>query len=82
MFMNIDVHDFDTKVRHAIEFLKDEDKVKVTVRFRGREMAHTELGRGLLSRFADACAEESTVEKQPKLEGRSMSLFLTPKPTK
>ena len=82
MFMNIDNHDFETKVNHALQFLQDEDKVKVTVRFRGREMAHTELGNGLLSRFADACSEKAAVEKQPKLEGRSMSLFLTPKPGK
>lgn len=82
MFVNIDVHDFNTKVKHTLEFLKDGDKVKVTVRFRGREMAHTELGIGLLDRFAEACNETGTVEKLPKLEGRSMSLFLSPKPNK
>lgn len=82
MSLNIDTHDLDTKVGHAVNFLKDGDKVKVTVRFRGREMAHTELGKKLLSRFTDSCAEFATMEKQPKLEGRSMSLFLAPKPVK
>lgn len=79
MFMKIDVHDFETKLGHARKFLQGGDKVKVTVRFRGREMAHTQLGTVLLNRFAEACAEESSLEKPPKLEGRSMSLFLTPK---
>lgn len=80
MFMNIDTHDFETKIKHALNFLKSGDKVKVTVRFRGREMAHTELGTGVLNRFAEACRELSSVEKPSKLEGRSMSLFLAPKP--
>jgi len=82
MSLNIDTHDLQTKVGHAVQFLKDGDKVKVTVRFRGREMAHTELGSGLLSRFTEACTEFAAVEKTPKLEGRSMSLFLAPKPVK
>lgn len=80
MSLNIDTHDLETKIDHALQFLKDGDKVKVTVRFRGREMAHTELGGSLLARFADACAESASLEKQPKLEGRSISLFLAPKP--
>lgn len=80
MSLNIDTHDLQTKIGHALNFLKNGDRVKVTVRFRGREMAHTELGGNLLSRFADACAESASLEKQPKLEGRSMSLFLAPKP--
>ena len=80
MSLNIDTHDLETKIGHALQFLKDGDKVKVTVRFRGREMAHTELGGHLLARFADACAESASLEKQPKLEGRSISLFLAPKP--
>lgn len=79
MSLNIDTHDLDTKVGHATGFLKDGDKVKVTVRFRGREMAHTELGGTLLRRFAEACADFSSLERMPKLEGRSMSVFLTPK---
>jgi translation initiation factor IF-3 len=80
MSLNIDTHDLQTKIGHALQFLKDGDKVKVTVRFRGREMAHTELGGTLLASFADACAESASLEKQPKLEGRSMSLFLAPRP--
>jgi len=80
MSLNIDTHDLQTKVNHAHQFLKSGNKVKVTVRFRGREMAHTELGGNLLARFAEACADYASLEKQPKLEGRSMSLFLAPKP--
>lgn len=82
MSLNIDTHDLETKVGHAVGFLKDGDKVKVTVRFRGREMAHTELGGNLLAKFSEACVEFASVEKQPKLEGRSMSLFLAPKQAK
>ena len=82
MSLNIDTHDFETKAKAVMRFLVDGDKVKVTVRFRGREMAHTELGVGLLKRFAEFCSVCSTVEKMPKLEGRSMSLFLTSKPVK
>ena len=79
--MNIDVHDFNTKVSHAKKFLKSGDKVKVTIRFRGREMAHTKVGIEVLNRFAEAIPE-STVEKKPKLEGRSVSMFLTAKTDK
>jgi translation initiation factor IF-3 len=82
MFMKIDVNDFNTKVNHAIKFLQNGDKVKVTVRFRGREMAHTELGAVLLDRFAQVCLGISSLEKPAKLEGRSMSLFLSAKATK
>lgn len=82
MSLNIDTHDLQTKVGHAMQFLKNGDKVKVTVRFRGREMAHTELGGNLLARFAEACSDAASLEKQPKLEGRSMSLFLAPRPVK
>lgn len=82
MSMNIDDHDFQTKIGHAKRFLAEGDKVKVSVRFRGREMAHTELGGNLLRRFAEVCGEQSSIEKAPKLEGRSMSLFLSPKPVK
>jgi translation initiation factor IF-3 len=82
MSLNIDTHDFETKAKAVMRFLVDGDKVKVTVRFRGREMAHTELGVGLLKRFAEFCSVCSTVEKMPKLEGRSMSLFLTARPVK
>lgn len=77
--LNIDTHDFNTKLNHALRFLKDGDKVKVSIRFRGREMAHTDMGLGTMKRFADACAEMGTIEKQPKLEGRSMLMFIAPK---
>ena len=80
MSLNIDTHDFETKAGHARAFLGDGDKVKVTVRFRGREMAHTELGMVLLQKFATVCSTSAVIEKPPKLEGRSMSLFLSPKP--
>ena len=75
-------HDMEFKVKNALGFLADGDKVKVTVRFRGREMAHTELGTVLLKEFADKCAETAVVEKPAKLEGRRMSMFLGPKPVK
>ena len=75
-------HDMEFKVKNALGFLADGDKVKVTVRFRGREMAHTELGTVLLKEFADKCAETAVVEKPAKLEGRRMSMFLGPKPAK
>ncbi len=75
----IDVHDFDVKLRNALRFLQDGDKVKVAVRFRGREMAHTSIGQELLKRFAEGCAEFGTLEKAPKLEGRSMLMFISPK---
>jgi translation initiation factor IF-3 len=68
--------DFDTKVRRAIEFLEDGDRVKVTCQFRGREVSHAHLGRELLIRFAEQVAEHGTVERQPLLEGRSMSIVI------
>ena len=80
--MGIDTHDFDTKVRSALRFLQDGNKVKVSVRFRGREMAHTELGAALLERFAQSCSEMGTLDKKPAMEGRSMVLFLSAKPAK
>ena len=79
--LNIDTHDFDTKAAQAAKFLKGGDKVKVSIRFRGREMAHTSLGVDVLNRFA-AAVEGSVVEKQPKLEGRSMAMFMAPQQTK
>ena len=75
---NIDIGDLNTKVKNACRFLKDGDKVKVSVRFRGREVTHSSLGQDLLHRFAELCSECSTVEKQPKLEGRQMIMFLAP----
>ncbi|MCI9484938.1 MAG: translation initiation factor IF-3 [Clostridiaceae bacterium] len=79
---NIDVGDLNVKVGHACRFLKGGDKVKVSVRFRGREVTHSSLGLELLRRFAELCGEFSTVEKQPKLEGRQMHMFLAPKKEK
>ena len=74
----IDVHDFDVKVKNAIKFLASGDKVKVSVRFRGREMAHTSIGLVILKRFADACGEHGFVEREPKFEGRQCIMFLAP----
>ncbi len=75
----IDTHDFNVKVNHAIKFLKGGDKVKVAVRFRGREVTHSSIGIELLNRFAENCAEVGTVEKAAKLEGRQMLMFIAPK---
>ena len=80
--LNIDTNDFNTKVNHAQKFLKAGNKVKVSIRFRGREMAHAQLGTGIMQRFADACSEFGSVEKMPKIEGRSMTMFISSKPTK
>ena len=82
MSPSIDTNDFNTKVKSAGKFLKDGNRVKVSVRFRGREMAHTNLGEKLLMDFAEACAEIATMEKNPKLEGRFMGMFLAPKTSK
>ena len=82
MSMNIDTHDFEVKVNQAARFLQGGDKVKVSVRFRGREMAHTELGRELLDRFKDAVGEAGVIDKPAKMEGRSMAMFISPKPAK
>ena len=79
MSPGIDVGDFNTKLENAQKFLADGNRVKVSVRFRGREMAHTDIGKDLLVRFAEQCAEVATLDKEPKLEGRSMSIFLSPK---
>ncbi|UJF34375.1 translation initiation factor IF-3 [Paenibacillus hexagrammi] len=77
----IDEHDFQTKLRNAVKFLGDGDKVKASVRFRGREIAHAEIGRKVLERLAAETAEISSQERAPKLEGRSMIMILTPKAT-
>ncbi len=82
MSPSIDTNDLNTKVKNAMKFLKDGNRVKVTVRFRGREMAHTSLGEVLLKQFGESCAEVATVEKGAKLEGRNMSMFLSPKNSK
>ena len=80
--LNTDVGDFNTKVNHAQRFIGQGDKVKVSIRFRGREMGHPEIGLAAMKRFAEACAEFAVIEKPAKLEGRSMLMFLAPKPTK
>ena len=80
--LNIDTNDFNTKLAHAVSFLKDGNKVKVSVRFRGREMAHPELGTAMVQKFADGCAEFGTIDKLPKLEGRSMVMFVSSKSPK
>ena len=82
MSPSIDTNDLNTKVKAAKKFLADGDRVKVSVRFRGREMAHTNLGEKLLMDFAEACADCASMEKNPKLEGRFMAMFLTPKNNK
>lgn len=75
---SIDTNDFNTKVRNAIKFLKHGDKVKVMVRFRGREVSHSEIGFTLLDKFAEQTKEIGTVERPAKLEGRNMIMFLAP----
>ena len=82
MSPSIDTNDLNTKIKNAMKFLNDGNRVKVTVRFRGREMAHTSLGEVLLKQFGESCAEVATVEKGAKLEGRNMSMFLSPKNSK
>ena len=75
---NIDVHDFDTKVGHARRFLTAGNKIKVSIRFRGREMTHTDLGLTIMAQFAEKCGDIASVEKPAKLEGRQMLMFLAP----
>jgi len=82
MSPSIGINDFNVKLNHGQKFLKEGDRLKITVRFRGREMAHTDIGEKLLKNFAEQCTEYGTVDKNPKLEGRHMSMFLTPKATK
>ena len=80
--LNIDVHDFETKVSQAKKFLAAGNKLKVSIRFRGREMGHPGLGTEIMKKFAETCSEFAVVEKPAKLEGRNMLMFLAPKPTK
>lgn len=79
MFSTIDTHDFETKVNQAIKFLKSGDKLKVSVRFRKRAIAHPHLGEELLEKFKVACAEAGVVDKPSKMEGRSLVMFISPK---
>ena len=80
--LNIDTNDFNTKVNQAAKFLQQGHKVKVSIRFRGREMAHTSLGIDVEQRFAQALEGKAVVDKQPQLQGRSMMMLLSPRPTK
>lgn len=82
MSPSIDVGDLNTKLRNASKFLAAGNRVKVTVRFRGREMAHTNIGEELLKKFAENCAEIASMDRKPKLEGRHMTILLSPKVSK
>nr|WP_095597064.1 translation initiation factor IF-3 [Actibacterium pelagium] len=77
---NTDTHDYDVKMRNVFKFLENGDKVKVTLRFRGREMAHQNLGRELLERVAEDIKEIGKVENMPKMEGRQMVMMIGPLP--
>ncbi len=82
MSPGIGINDFNIKLKNGQKFLKEGDRLKVTVRFRGREMTHTNIGQDLLTRFAKQCEEIATVDKDPKLDGRHMTMFLSPKNAK
>ena len=77
--VTIDVGDFETKLRNAKAYLEKGHKIKVAVRFQGRQLAHPELGRDVIMRFAEKLNDVAEIESMPKMEGRSMQLFLTPK---
>ncbi|MGE5704949.1 MAG: translation initiation factor IF-3 [Clostridia bacterium] len=79
---NIEEHDFQTKLRNVRKFIEDEDKVKCTIRFRGREITHSGIGQQVLERVALQCEDIALVERKPKIEGRSMIMILTPKAEK
>lgn len=79
MSPRIGENDFNVKLTNALKFLREGDRVKVSIRFRGREMTHTNLGEAILNEFAEKCAEIAVLDKDPKLEGRNMSMFLSPK---
>ncbi len=78
----IDVNDFNVKLKNAQKFLKEGDRVKVTVRFRGRQMAHISIGEDLLNRFAESCSEFAVLDKNPSLDGRFMTIYLSPRSQK
>lgn len=82
MSPSIDSGDFNVKIRNAKKFLAEGNRVKVAVRFRGREMAHTEIGAELLKRFAEECGDIANLEKKANMEGRHMIIFLAPKTAK
>lgn len=75
----IEAHDYEFKLKNAERFLKEGDKVKITVKFRGREMNYTQLGREVLNRFAEALKDVGVLEKEPRLEGRNMTVIINPK---
>ena len=77
----IEDHDVDVKYKNAVKFLKDGNKVKVTIRFRGRQITHSEIGRQIMDEFADRIKEYGTVDKAPQIEGRNMSMFISPRAT-
>lgn len=78
----IDVGDFETKLRNATKYLEKGDRIKLTIRFKGRQMAHTELGKEVLERFADRVKDYADIEQKPKLDGRTMTMLLVPKKDK
>ena len=78
----IDVGDFETKLKNATKYLEKGDKIKLTIRFKGRQMAHTELGNEVLERFASRVSEIADIEQKPKLDGRVMTMMLVPKKDK
>lgn len=75
----IDEHDFNTKLKNAVKFLEKGDKVKASIRFKGRAITHKEIGQRVLVRFAEGCNEVATIESHPKMDGRSMFMMLAPK---
>lgn len=80
--VGIDTHDFETKANHAVRFLKDGNKVKFSIRFRGRELGHPDKGYEIMERFAEYCSEVANVEKAAKMESRNMIMFMAPKNSK
>ena len=80
--VTIDIHDFNTRVKNSSKYLEKGHKVKASIRFKGREMAHTELGKDVLLRFADALKDVSDIEQKPTLDGRNMTMILMPKKEK
>lgn len=76
---NIDKHDVQVKVKKAIEFLKNGDKVKISIKLRGRELGHTDIASGIMQSFAEQVSEYGSIEKAPKLEAKYMAMFLSPK---
>ena len=76
---NIDTHDVEVKVKKAIEFLKDGNKVKISIRFRGRELSRTDVAIGIMNDFAEKVSEFGSIDKPPKMDARTMAMFLAPK---